>query len=256
MIIDFKCPTCSGSIYEYCGLESKSWLAKFTYMHYILNPGLAFNELLLGQRMPKTILTCKACTTSLPNRSYVFCDSCGALHGLDVQKQFFGFGNYFGIYCPGCSKEIKTLRNLTAQIISLVCFPITYFPAKELKRKWLSNRSNQILLLKSNEAGKELQQQKVEDISYTKMGVLFGVSFYLFILLFLGIGVGAGIFKIGIPMVVAVSGFPLCALGGLAFGVLMKLMLDRKGDSSLHLDMDKLMEKKNSKAIEESKEDN
>ena len=42
-------------------------------IHWILNPGLAFNELILGQRIPKITLIDKTSDAPLMERQYVPC---------------------------------------------------------------------------------------------------------------------------------------------------------------------------------------
>lgn len=48
-------------------------------LHWILNPGLAINEVILGQRIPQVTLIDKTSNASLIERTYVPCPSCGAI---------------------------------------------------------------------------------------------------------------------------------------------------------------------------------
>lgn len=50
----------------------KHWMI----LHYILNPGLAINELILGQRVPKITPEDKSSEKPRVERSYVPCPHC------------------------------------------------------------------------------------------------------------------------------------------------------------------------------------
>ena len=68
----------------------------FFMLHWIINPGLAFNELILGQRMPKIILIEKQSNKTLAEKNFVPCPHCGTVHsGLSGRpriKQHLGTG--------------------------------------------------------------------------------------------------------------------------------------------------------------------
>lgn len=49
-------------------------------LHWVLNPGLCINEVLLGQRVPKVTLIDKTSDAPLVERSYVECPHCQTLH--------------------------------------------------------------------------------------------------------------------------------------------------------------------------------
>lgn len=76
-------------------------------LHWIINPGLVINELLLGQTIPKVILIEREKEKSLYQRSLVPCPHCGTLHnGLKWSAQNrTAFKNWLGYYCDNC-KEI------------------------------------------------------------------------------------------------------------------------------------------------------
>jgi hypothetical protein len=48
-------------------------------LHWVMNPGLAFNELILGQRLPKVMLVDKTSDAPLMERQYVPCPECNVL---------------------------------------------------------------------------------------------------------------------------------------------------------------------------------
>jgi hypothetical protein len=99
-------------------------------MHWILNPGIAFNELVLGQRLPKRILVCLNCELPLKDRQYVPCPSCGAINDGKIWagKSKNRFGNWRGLVCPACGEFIPCLWNLTSLVFLVVLFPFWYLP--------------------------------------------------------------------------------------------------------------------------------
>ena len=40
-------------------------------LHWVINPGLAFNELVLGQRAPKVVLEERNSAKTLPERTFI-----------------------------------------------------------------------------------------------------------------------------------------------------------------------------------------
>lgn len=113
---------------------------KSIYMlHWIINPGVAINELILGQRVPKIMLIKKDSPKPLPGKSFVPCPHCGTIHSsLEWSMQNkTAFRNWFGLYCNHCGKIIPCVRNLTSLGIILITFPIWIWFIKAWKKKWL-----------------------------------------------------------------------------------------------------------------------
>src|SRR5688500_7376547 len=92
-------------IMKYDSSAYKVWSWKHPLMlHWIVNPGLAINELILGQRIPKVTLIEKNSRRPLAEKSFVPCPHCHTIHsGLKwtVQNKT-AFGNWFGLYCDHC----------------------------------------------------------------------------------------------------------------------------------------------------------
>lgn len=111
----------------------------FIMLHWMINPGLAINELILGQTVPKEFLVEKESTESFMEKTFVRCPHCGTIHSLLEwsQQNKTGFGNWFGLYCNHCGKIIPCLRNFTSLIILAITFPIWYWFKDMLKEKWL-----------------------------------------------------------------------------------------------------------------------
>jgi len=132
--------------FEHMNFDKKKyqvWTWKNLFiLHWIVNPGLAFNELILGQRVPKIILVEKNSRKSLGERSYVPCPHCEILHsGLKWTPQNnTAFKNWFGLYCDNCGKIIPCVRNLTSFILLVLTFPIWYWFKDQWKEKWLNKQ--------------------------------------------------------------------------------------------------------------------
>lgn len=118
----------------------KAWTWKHPFvLHFILNPGLAFNELVLGQRVPKLMLVEKNNPLSLVEKSYIPCPHCHTLHSSmkwSTQNKTV-FGNWYGLYCDHCGGIIPCVRNLTSYLFLFISFPFWYFTREKRKQQWL-----------------------------------------------------------------------------------------------------------------------
>jgi uncharacterized protein (TIGR02996 family) len=103
--VHFECPVCNGT-------RARRWDVKNPLiLHWVLNPGLAVNELLLGQRIPKVMLFCRQCMATL-----VRCVACRRL----LTQQQIGqkpIGHWVRLPCPECGADIPLLRNLLAGLV-------------------------------------------------------------------------------------------------------------------------------------------
>ena len=115
----YQCPKCGGDSF-------RRWeLPHPLIVHWVLNPGLVFNEIVLGQRLPKTLLICKECEGPLIQRQYLPCPSCGKMcHGRLIK----GFGLWRGASCPHCEQPIPFLRNVFSMLVLLVTLPLWALP--------------------------------------------------------------------------------------------------------------------------------
>ena len=189
----------------------KVWTWKHPFvLHFILNPGLAFNELVLGQRVPKVSLVERDKTKSLGERSFVPCPHCQTVHsGMKWSlANRTAFGNWFGLYCDHCGGIIPCVTNLTSLIILALTFPIWYPFKNRWKEKWL-----------------QVQREKFSkpliltepDFKWWETGLGFGFSMFVFNGLsdFLVFQETFTWRKLAISLVV-------WTLGGLVFGLLLK----------------------------------
>lgn len=123
----------------------KIWTWKNPLMlHWIINPGLAFNELVLGQRVPKVTLIEKKSNKTLAEKTFIPCSHCDTLHsGLKWTPQNqTAFKNWFGLYCDNCGQVIPCLTNLTSYIILVLTFPFWFCFKNKWKKQWLEEQKN------------------------------------------------------------------------------------------------------------------
>jgi hypothetical protein len=118
-------PACPG-----CGLSKfKVWrLPNWMVMHWILNPGLAFNEIVLGQRLPRESLECRNCELPLVQRSYIVCPHCSGMHPAARWSGRHAFRQWLGLVCPTCQSRIPCLWNVFSILILAVTSPLWYLP--------------------------------------------------------------------------------------------------------------------------------
>lgn len=188
-------------------------------LHWILNPGLAFNELVLGQRAPKLSLVEKDSKKSLAERSFVPCPHCNTIHASLkwTPQNKTAFQNWFGLYCDNCGKTIPCLTNLTSYLLLGLTFPIWIWFRKTWKQQWL---------LKQKERFSKPLDLTVPQYNWVTEGLSRG--FFMFVamdIIFpLLIGESYALSKLLIGMVV-------WTLGGLLFGYVMKQMIFKKTSS-------------------------
>lgn len=183
-------------------------------IHWVVNPGLAFNELILGQRIPKITLIDKTSDAPLMERQYIPCPHCNTIHNGLLWAKRGAYKNWFGFMCPSCENVIPCLWNFTSLVLLAITFPIWGWFRKPLKTKWLKFKKAELL----NSPETELPTAK--QTPWLKMGLIYGALMFCFTavpkivsgeLTLTGIAVQVGIWL----------------LAGLAFGGVMKLVLGR-----------------------------
>lgn len=118
--IGFRCPVCGTAQYS-------TWAFPHPLiLHWVLNPGLVVNELLLGQRIPNITYFCKECGGHTTDVRYYLCPECGRFHEETIWTGANGFGHWFGIICPDCGGEIPSLLNIASWIILARLSPINW----------------------------------------------------------------------------------------------------------------------------------
>jgi len=146
------------------------------YLHYIINPGLAFNELVLGQRIAKVGLVEKNTDKPFIERNYVPCPNCNTLHGSSVWSGSRAFYNWFGLYCPNCKEIIPCIRNATSFILLAISSPLWYPFKNTLKKYWYKKQEQRFknIVAINQEASYSTTKQWILG------GLLFGLIMFVF----------------------------------------------------------------------------
>lgn len=212
---ELSCPKCGGQNFK--RLDRRHVLI----IHWLLNPGLCVNELILGQRIPKVTLICQECSEPSADRSYVPCRECGVLHLGRLWRKRLAFGHWFGLVCPTCGKVIPCIWNFWSLLILILTFPIWYFPARIARHHWLNFERHRVAAA----LGEPITP--ATDISWIRLG------------LFAWGGIMWGVFSVGLAILAIVERkwsllwgipamIPLWTCGGLMWGWLMKTWMNRK----------------------------
>lgn len=192
------------------------------YFHWIINPGLAFNELVLGQRIPKITLVDTTSNASLPDKSFVPCPHCNTHHDSRIwsAKNGLAFKNWFGYFCPTCHKVIPCLINATTWLILAITSPIWFWFKDYLFKKWLEKQPRRYEDAKP-------QPYVFERKEMIGTGIAFGSFMFLFncILMFLIEEQKFTFFYISISVVISL-------FAGILFSLLLKFFLKGKTKTS------------------------
>jgi hypothetical protein len=241
MLVEFECPECKGHICERWGLNGSNIGIRLMYWHMILNPGLAFNELIFGQRNPQQIYVCKSCPLPMADRGYVHCPSCGVFHAGRIWSEKNAFGNWLGLVCPSCRAPIPCLWNLTSRVLLLLTAPLWWLPIRLNKEKLIARQYHRITQTKTAYIDKDSETPK--PINYQRLGLLWGVIMdlpFAAYIVFIATGPHSSSWwgLMGMYFAAAFAGLIIWLPGGWLFGLMMKLMLDKRGDPTLHLSFD------------------
>ncbi|MEQ8406374.1 MAG: hypothetical protein RKE49_14855 [Oceanicaulis sp.] len=184
-------------------------------LHWRLNPALAVNELILGQRQPAVLWIERDASRPLLQRQYVPCPHCHALnHGMLYKH--VAFGAYAGLVCAACGEKIPTLKNALTWLVLIITWPIW---------KPLEGPVGGRLLARQRAKLAGADTAKAENApppSALRMGLLFGG---LMTPVFFAIN-----FFSGAPLgYVAAIGAGSGVAAGVLFGVAMKIVLGWRG---------------------------
>jgi len=193
----------------------KNWMM----LHWILNPGLAINELILGQRVPKIGLEIKNSDKPRFERSLIPCPHCETLHDGRTWSAVNGtvFKNWFGLYCKNCGNTIPCLTNGLAFIILVITFPIWGWFRKRLREKWLERQPKRYENIKL-----QYIPNPFDKSNWIKTGLGWGGT--MFILMAVGYPYFDGQEITGKTLL---AGLVIWTIGGLAFGYTMKLFSNK-----------------------------
>ena len=113
-------------------------------LHWILNPVAVFNELILGQRIPKVSLIDKESSKPLMERIYIPCPNCETLNDVRLWAKGNAIGHWFGYVCPNCHQIIPCLWNIfSLAILALTC-PLWYFPIRLVRQRWIEKEKERL----------------------------------------------------------------------------------------------------------------
>ena len=195
----------------------KNWMV----LHYIINPGIAFNEIFLGMRVPKVSLVDKTQKDkTLIERSYVPCPHCNTIHDARLWSANYKthMKNWFGLYCVSCGKSIPCLMNATTFLLKWLTFPIWYWFKDNWKAKWLAAQPKRFenidLSTFENPYGKNM---------WLKQGLSFGLFMFVFMNLITPL-----IDETPFSWKKVLISIPIWLIAGLGFGYFMKLFLGKK----------------------------
>jgi hypothetical protein len=191
-------------------------------LHWVLNPGLAVNELLLGQRIPKLSLVDKTSTRPLMGRTFVPCPECGALHDGRLWSRGAALGHWFGLVCPDCGKVIPCLWNVTSLVLLVLTFPVWIVPTLLWRERWLAFELQRV------RAVREKGFPEHRSVAWMRVGVLgFGGSMWLVMAVLPAVREGLLAGRASWRLVL--WELPVWLLAGLIFGALMRWWTGRSG---------------------------
>lgn len=197
----------------------------YTWKHpemllWILNPVMAINELILGQRVPKVMWMDTDKTKTLRDRVNVPCPHCGTVHpGAKWSAPLkTTFKNWFGIYCDHCGQIIPCHRNITSLIILGITFPIWFWFKDRWKTTWLKNQPARYAAIDLEHLPDPLDGQ-----GWKIIGLRWGMWMFLIMTILYPLIIGDKIDLIRILV-----NIPIWFFGGLGFGYMMKLMYGKK----------------------------
>ena len=190
-------------------------------LHWIINPGLVINELILGQTIPKVMLIEREGKKPFYQRSLIPCPHCGTMHnGLKWSSQNkTAFKNWFGYYCDNCKEIIPIQRNLISLIILTLTFPIWGWFRKTLKQNWLAKQSDRY-----KNINLEIPEKKNPTKNWLKSGLFFGLFMYVSMIIIFPLIKGEEITQRNLLI-----GLPFWLIGGLGWGYMMKRWMNKKG---------------------------
>jgi hypothetical protein len=106
-------------------------------VHWVLNPGVAFNEVFLGQRLPAVSYYCRDCRSPLVERSWLECPHCNSTFSAKLWQGRTAFGHWLGVVCPGCGGIIPSLWNHTSLLLLALTAPIWWFLVRVYREPFL-----------------------------------------------------------------------------------------------------------------------
>ena len=214
----FRCPKCAGSAFTRWAFPHP------LVLHWLLNPGLVFNELVLGQRMPAATVFCETCREPKVQRAYIGCAQCDAWHPGALWSGRRGFGHWAGYVCPSCGASIPCLWNVWSFLLLMVTAPLWWIPWRVYRAHW---RAWQLDRMRG--AAPPDLAARARQVPWIRVGVFaWGLPTGLLVTLFLAWWFPGGYWNsVGFLLWF----FPIWIVAGVAFGLMLKWMATRWGAS-------------------------
>lgn len=111
-------------------------LPRLVLLHWVLNPGLVFNEVVLGQRVPRAMLVERQSPQPLSDRFLVPCPHCAAVHPGRLWGGWNAFCHWLGYVCPGCGGFIPGLWNVFSLLLLAALLPLWIVPLLLFRERW------------------------------------------------------------------------------------------------------------------------
>ncbi|MCL1057240.1 hypothetical protein L2729_04430 [Shewanella gelidimarina] len=146
-------------------------------LFWAINPVLAINELVLGQRLPEVMLIEKHSKQPLSARQVVPCPHCHAMNPGMLWSNGNAFGHWFGYVCPECSGVIPCLWNFTSLLLLTLSAPLWWLMKQPLKKRWLARSYQKVTAMKANPPTPNKNHCSI------KIGQTFAVTIFLLMLL-------------------------------------------------------------------------
>ncbi len=200
-------------------------------LHWVLNPAIAINEVLLGQRIPSVTYCCVNCDRPWAERQYVKCPGCRVFLPPWTWGRANALGHYFGLFCPDCGHRIPSLMNLVTLIVVAITLPVWLPIWCLVRRRWIPWEQDRGRRARDKDVTKILSRSPRYFAITGALG--FGIPMWLiFTFLFpyimaFGSGQPAGSTR-SLPWTVHLIMLVIWLTGGVAFGLLMRWILVRK----------------------------
>ena len=189
-------------------------------LHWILNPGAVFSELILGQRIPKVSLIDKESGKPLMERMYIPCPHCETLNDARLWARRNAIGHWFGYVCPNCHQIIPCLWNIFSLAILAITYPLWYFPIRLIRQRWIEKEKERL----ANVLERPLIQAKT--IRWHFIG-----TFYFGGFMWLVLGVIPQIWQVlngrEWDLITMFATLPIWLLVGLAWGLIMRFWMNK-----------------------------
>ena len=197
-------------------------------LFWVLNPAAVFNELLLGQRLPKVTLIDRTSDRPLMERSFVPCPQCDAMHDGRIWGRSNAFGHWFGYICPDCGGDIPCLWSLTSLLVLAITAPVWVLPVRRWKVRWREMDRRRAV------EARQAAPLAAAAVPWIRLGV-FGFGSGMWLIANLVVQAISLKLERSFDVDFALTSLPVSLVSGVLWGLTMRhLMSRRPGSSALH----------------------